>query len=36
MKLITAVLFLVILVISMERKQKAKGTAAGQKGGKNA
>ena len=36
MKLITAVLFLVILVISMERKQKAKGMAAGQKGGKNA
>ena len=36
MKLITAVLFLVILVISMERKQKAKGMAEGQKGGKNA
>ena len=36
MKLITAVLFLVILVISMERKQKAKGMAVGQKGGKNA
>ena len=26
----------VILVISMERKQKAKGMAVGQKGGKNA
>ena len=36
MKLITAVLFLVILVISMERKQKAKGMVEGQKGGKNA
>jgi putative ABC transport system permease protein len=36
MKLITAVLFLVILVISMERKQKIRGLNAGRKGDANA
>ncbi|NCC43450.1 MAG: hypothetical protein EOM18_07670, partial [Clostridia bacterium] len=36
MKFITAALFLVILIISMDRKQKVKSMTMGQKGDANA